>query len=58
MRDLFARSVSDASWDLGRATKHVTKVYLNLSGEQSFEEFETYVLEFKRVCHMDATAGR
>lgn len=27
-------------------------------GEQSFEEFETYVLEFKRVCHMDATAGR
>jgi len=27
-------------------------------GEQSFEEFETYILEFKRVCHMDAREGR
>jgi len=27
-------------------------------GERTFDEFETYILEFKRVCHMDARCGR
>jgi len=27
-------------------------------GERSFDEFESYVLEFKRVCHMDGQVGR
>jgi len=27
-------------------------------GDQTFEEFETYILEFKRICHMDGREGR
>jgi len=27
-------------------------------GDRSFDEFESYILEFKRVCHMDGTVGR
>ena len=32
--------------------------FLNISGDRTFDEFESYILEFKRVCHMDGTVGR